>query len=243
MRSSVPALLLAVVAASALLLLPPSVPGASARIQPFELSDVSLGEETLQARAAALNQRYLIDVLDLDRLLWSFRTNAKLDAPGTPYLGSWEDPTSELRGHFVGHYMSALALAWRSTGAWTELRVPRVGADVSARVVGGATAAPVDQGRACRGRGLRAACPGGQGRSRCAGQLWGRQWCTLRAPINPLQHTDAPGPPRLASCTALPSHRRQRDCAGPAAGRGFGAARGAVGAGRRLPVGLPRRVL
>ncbi|KAJ6816897.1 uncharacterized protein M6B38_416255 [Iris pallida] len=47
-------------------------------------------------------------------MLWSFRKTAGLDAPGTPY-GGWEAPSMELRGHFVGHYMSATALMWAST--------------------------------------------------------------------------------------------------------------------------------
>jgi len=40
-------------------------------------------------------------MLDVDRLLWSFRKTAGLPTPGTPY-GGWEDPKIELRGHFVG---------------------------------------------------------------------------------------------------------------------------------------------
>ncbi|PNW84899.1 hypothetical protein CHLRE_03g163150v5 [Chlamydomonas reinhardtii] len=55
-------------------------------------------------------------MLDADRLLWVFRKNAGLPTPGEPYVGSWEDPNCELRGHFVGHYLSALSLAWAGTG-------------------------------------------------------------------------------------------------------------------------------
>ncbi|KAG2440382.1 hypothetical protein HXX76_004487 [Chlamydomonas incerta] len=55
-------------------------------------------------------------MLDSDRLLWVFRKNAGLPTPGEPYVGSWEDPNCELRGHFVGHYLSALSLAWAGTG-------------------------------------------------------------------------------------------------------------------------------
>lgn len=31
-------------------------------------------------------------------------------------LTGWEDPACELRGHFLGHYLSSLALAHRSSG-------------------------------------------------------------------------------------------------------------------------------
>lgn len=58
--------------------------------------------------------RYLL-MLDPDSLLWSFRRTAGLPSPGKPYTG-WESPESELRGHFVGHFLSATALAWASTG-------------------------------------------------------------------------------------------------------------------------------
>ncbi|GFH06972.1 predicted protein, partial [Haematococcus lacustris] len=33
-----------------------------------------------------------------------------------PYSGSWEDPGCELRGHFVGHYLSALSYLVMGTG-------------------------------------------------------------------------------------------------------------------------------
>jgi DUF1680 family protein len=52
---------------------------------------------------------------DLDALLFNFRKNAGLPAPGTP-LGGWEAPDCELRGHYTGHFLSALALMYESTG-------------------------------------------------------------------------------------------------------------------------------
>lgn len=87
-----------------------------AAIEPFPLGDVRVADQTMQSRYAAINSKYLLDLLDPDRLLWAFRANAGLPTPGLPFVGSWEDPGCELRGHFVGHYLSALALAWSSTG-------------------------------------------------------------------------------------------------------------------------------
>ena len=45
----------------------------------------------------------------------TFRINAGLPSSVKP-LGGWEKPDSELRGHFVGHYLSGCALMYASTG-------------------------------------------------------------------------------------------------------------------------------
>jgi uncharacterized protein len=50
-----------------------------------------------------------------DQLLWTFRRNAGLFTPGEP-LGGWESPDSEVRGQFLGHYLSAAALLYKQTG-------------------------------------------------------------------------------------------------------------------------------
>src|SRR6202521_3394483 len=47
--------------------------------------------------------------LEEDRLLHTFRRNAKLASNAQP-LGGWESPEIELRGHFLGHYLSGCAL-------------------------------------------------------------------------------------------------------------------------------------
>jgi DUF1680 family protein len=59
--------------------------------------------------------RVLLRHYDLDRLLHSFRVTAGLPAPGEPYEG-WESPGCGLRGHFVGHYLSAVACMAAATG-------------------------------------------------------------------------------------------------------------------------------
>ncbi len=55
--------------------------------------------------AMEVDGQYLLS-LDMDRLLHNFRVNAGLPSTAQP-LGGWEEPTGELRGHFVGHYLSA----------------------------------------------------------------------------------------------------------------------------------------
>ncbi|OIV99421.1 hypothetical protein TanjilG_17231 [Lupinus angustifolius] len=77
------------------------------------LKDVRLQEGSIHAQAQKTNLEYLL-MLDVDRLIWSFRKTAGLPYPSTPY-GGWEGAEVELRGHFVGHYLSASALMWAST--------------------------------------------------------------------------------------------------------------------------------
>src|SRR4029079_11543395 len=55
------------------------------------------------------------------RLLYTFRVNAGLPVGSARPLGGWEQPengrrSSELRGHFGGHFLSASALLFASTG-------------------------------------------------------------------------------------------------------------------------------
>ncbi|KAE8037104.1 hypothetical protein FH972_009727 [Carpinus fangiana] len=82
-------------------------------LKEVSLHDVRLDLSSLHWRAQQTNLEYLL-LLDVDRLVWSFRKTAGLPTPGIAY-GGWEDPATELRGHFVGHYLSASALMWAST--------------------------------------------------------------------------------------------------------------------------------
>lgn len=69
-------------------------------LKEVSLHDVRLDPSSVQWRAQQTNLEYLL-LLDVDNLVWSFRKTAGLPAPGKAY-GGWEDPTCELRGHFVG---------------------------------------------------------------------------------------------------------------------------------------------
>ncbi len=51
-----------------------------------------------------------------DRVLSIFRANAGLDTKGAQPVGSWENGTGYLRGHYAGHFMSMLAQAYAGTG-------------------------------------------------------------------------------------------------------------------------------
>jgi len=80
---------------------------------PFDLKQVRLLEGPFR-RAMELDLKYMHE-LDSDRLLHNFRVNAGLPSSAEP-LGGWEEPKCELRGHTVGHYLSACALMYASTG-------------------------------------------------------------------------------------------------------------------------------
>lgn len=82
--------------------------------QPFPLSDVQLAPDSDFALNQNLNLEYLLS-LDVDSLLYTYRVTAGLEAPGEPY-GGWEGPDVEIRGQFTGHYLSALAFAYKNTG-------------------------------------------------------------------------------------------------------------------------------
>ncbi|KAI3995020.1 hypothetical protein MKX01_028366 [Papaver californicum] len=82
-------------------------------LKEVSLHDVRLNSHSFHFRAQQTNLEYLL-MLDVDSLVWSFRKTAKFSTPGQPY-GGWEAPTVELRGHFVGHYLSASAQMWAST--------------------------------------------------------------------------------------------------------------------------------
>ncbi|MGD8897984.1 MAG: glycoside hydrolase family 127 protein [Acidobacteriota bacterium] len=88
-------------------------PRAPAVARPFDLADVTLGAGPFRD-AMERDRAYLLR-LDPDRLLHTFRLNVGLPSTARPY-GGWESPGVELRGHSAGHYLSACALMYRSTG-------------------------------------------------------------------------------------------------------------------------------
>jgi len=79
--------------------------------QEFSLEDVRLLDGPFKA-AMMRDSAYLLR-LDPDRLLSGFRTEAGLKAKAKPY-GGWESMT--IAGHSLGHYLSACALMFASTG-------------------------------------------------------------------------------------------------------------------------------
>ena len=80
---------------------------------PFALEDVRLLDGPYRD-AMIRDEQYLLS-LDQDRLLHNFRVTAGLPSTAQP-LGGWESPDTELRGHAVGHYLSAVSIMYASTG-------------------------------------------------------------------------------------------------------------------------------
>src|SRR5580658_3818048 len=83
------------------------------KAKPFPMPDVrllpSFWKDTME-----LNRSYLYS-LPNERLAHNFRINAGIASDADP-LGGWEAPDCELRGHYVGHYLSSCALMHASTG-------------------------------------------------------------------------------------------------------------------------------
>jgi DUF1680 family protein len=84
------------------------------RLQPFPMTQVRLRPGIFQQQQE-YNRAYL-HLLPNDRLAHMFRVTAGLPSSAHPF-GGWEAPDVELRGHFTGgHYLSACALMYSSTG-------------------------------------------------------------------------------------------------------------------------------
>jgi len=82
------------------------------RAKPFDSKAVKL-KDGMYKQALDLNYRYLLDFNTL-QLVYNFRANAGLPNTVEPLTG-WENPGSEVRGHFTGHFLSALSLMYSAT--------------------------------------------------------------------------------------------------------------------------------
>jgi len=88
-------------------------PVVAIKAEPFPLQNVRLLEGPFR-HAMELDHAYLLS-LDPDRLLYSFRVNAGLATTARPY-GGWMTPGRISCAEFVGHYLSACAMMYASTG-------------------------------------------------------------------------------------------------------------------------------
>ncbi len=83
------------------------------KAKPFDLKQIRLLDSAFKENMER-DKKYLLE-LEPDRFLHSFRVTAGLESEAEPY-GGWESPTGELRGHSMGHYLSACSLMVASTG-------------------------------------------------------------------------------------------------------------------------------
>jgi DUF1680 family protein len=88
-------------------------PVVAPQAQPFPLTQVRLLDGPFRD-AMLRDQKYLVS-LDPDRFLFNFRKNVGLDSSAKPY-GGWDSPDCEQRGAMLGHYLSACAQMYASTG-------------------------------------------------------------------------------------------------------------------------------
>jgi len=80
---------------------------------PFSMGAVRLLPNNIFHDSQEWNRGYMAR-LSAERLLYNFRANAGLSVGSAKPLGGWEQPengqrSSELRGHFVGHFLTATA--------------------------------------------------------------------------------------------------------------------------------------
>jgi hypothetical protein len=83
-------------------------------VRPFANTEVSLGPSLFTAnrdRILTYARSYPVD-----RVLAVFRANAGLDTLGAQPPGGWETFDGNLRGHYAGHFLSCLALAYAGSG-------------------------------------------------------------------------------------------------------------------------------
>ncbi|MFN8074600.1 MAG: glycoside hydrolase family 127 protein [Kineosporiaceae bacterium] len=103
--------------AAARAVLAPARPDAGVAAAPFDLGQVRL----LPGRWMDNQNRTLAYLrwVDVDRLLYNFRSNHRLSTAGAAALGGWEAPTFPFRSHSQGHFLTAFAQAWAVTGEAT----------------------------------------------------------------------------------------------------------------------------
>ena len=95
-----------------------SVFAADAGIKDFSISDVTMLDE-YSVNAFDKELDYLL-AFDTNRLLAGFRENAGLNTYGAKRYGGWEN--TNIAGHSVGHYMTAIAQAYQNPSLTDQQR-------------------------------------------------------------------------------------------------------------------------
>jgi len=90
----------------------PATPAGLTQAEPFPLARVRLLDGPFKERQD-LDARYLLDVVEPDRLLAGFRAQAGLPEKAKRY-GGWE--ARGINGHSLGHYLSAISALYAATG-------------------------------------------------------------------------------------------------------------------------------
>ena len=86
---------------------PPVKPDTGVVAEPFDISQVTLNDgRWKENQGRTLNYLKFVDV---NRMLYVFRSNHKLSTNGASPNGGWDDPTFPFRSHVQGHLLSAWA--------------------------------------------------------------------------------------------------------------------------------------
>ena len=90
-----------------------AVPGAKPVAEPLPLNKVKLTGSNQLTHNFILDLQQLLS-LDVKQQLYNYRDTYGLPTEGYPVADGWDSPTTKLKGHGSGHYMSALAFAYAS---------------------------------------------------------------------------------------------------------------------------------
>src|SRR5215475_10102600 len=84
-------------------------------VKPFDNNQVTLSPSLFTTNRDLMHQ-FLLNY-PIDNMLFLFRQNAGLaNPPGARAPGGWEVDGGNLRGHYAGHFLSAMALGYAGTG-------------------------------------------------------------------------------------------------------------------------------
>ena len=92
---------------------PWKVPSNTPAAQPLPLSDVVIKGDNRLTNNRDLAIKTILS-WDVEQQLYNYRDTYGLPTEGYPKADGWDSPTTKLKGHGSGHYMSALAFAYAS---------------------------------------------------------------------------------------------------------------------------------
>lgn len=101
-----------------------NVPNPKPIAQPLPLNKVSIQKDNRLSNNKELDIKTLL-ALDITQQLYNYRDTYGLPKEGYTRSDGWDSPTTKLKGHGSGHYMSALAFAYASAtdpGQKSELK-------------------------------------------------------------------------------------------------------------------------
>ena len=99
---------------------PTPIPPRKPLAAPLPLNQVRLTGDNLLTHNRDLDLEQLLS-LDVTQQLYNYRDTYGLPTEGYTPSDGWDSPTTKLKGHGTGHYLSALALAYASSNPSAQL--------------------------------------------------------------------------------------------------------------------------